>query len=370
VAGNAPQLARAERALGLDSWCVTLARSPYGYDADEVLWRERDGPLRRELKRWALVARALAHFDVIHFNFGATILPCPADPRPGSGTGELLRQAIAFYKRLICLRDLPLLKRAGKRIFVTFQGDDARQGDFCRTHFDVHFAHEVEPGYYSESSDARKRARIELFGRYADGIYALNPDLLHVLPSHARFLPYASVDLREWVPPSEPPGARRRIRVVHAPSHRGVKGTRHLVDAASALEAEGLDFELVLVENLPRVEARRFIESADIVVDQLLAGWYGGLAVEAMALGKPVVAHIREADLKFVPPDMRRALPVVDAQPATIRDVLRRLMTADRGTLPGMGRRGREYVERWHDPVRIGTELKAAYLAGSRAGRK
>ena len=29
---------------------------------------------------------------------------------------------------------------------------------------------------------------------------------------------------------------------------------------------------------------------ADLVVDQVLIGWYGALAVETMAMGKPVIA--------------------------------------------------------------------------------
>jgi len=52
---------------------------------------------------------------------------------------------------------------------------------------------DVEPGYYTPASDARKRWRIAQFATYADRIYALNPDLLHVLPAQAEFLPYANV---------------------------------------------------------------------------------------------------------------------------------------------------------------------------------
>jgi hypothetical protein len=72
--------------------------------------------------------------------------------------------------------------------------------------------------------------------------------------------------------------------IVHAPTHRAVKGTDVLLDAVAQLRAEGLRFELVLVEGVTRTEARRIYEEADLCVDQLFAGWYGGLAV-AWALG-------------------------------------------------------------------------------------
>jgi len=46
-------------------------------------------------------------------------------------------------------------------------------------------------------------------------------------------------------------------------------------------------------------------ETADLLVDQLLTGWYGAVAVEMMALGKPVVCYLREDDLKFIDSRMR-----------------------------------------------------------------
>src|SRR5262249_9205527 len=52
--------------------------------------------------------------------------------------------------------------------------------------------------------------------------------------------------------------------------------------------------DLEIVEGLHHDEARRRYERADIVVDQLNAGWYGLFANEAMALGKPVVTFLHE----------------------------------------------------------------------------
>jgi glycosyltransferase involved in cell wall biosynthesis len=336
VGGHAPELARAERALGLQSRSVALQASAYGYAVDETLTGPDAGRIAREMARWRLLVRALRDFDVVHFNFGSTIFA----PR-------------GF--------DLPLIARAGKRIFVTYQGDDARQGDYCRAHFPVHFAHDVAPGYYTPQSDARKRRSIAAMGARASGVYALNPDLLHVLPRGASFLPYANVDPSEWRPSPKAPGGT--LKIVHAPSHRGVKGTRYLVEAVERLKREGRSLELVLVENLRRDEARRIYENADLVVDQLLAGWYGGLAVEAMALGKPVVSYLREADLGFIPQPMREEMPIVRAEPGTIYDVLRAL---DPAMLPQLGRRARAYVERWHDPRKVAARTIEDYRRACR----
>jgi glycosyltransferase involved in cell wall biosynthesis len=336
VGGHAPQLARAERALGVASISVTLHENRYGYPVDESLSDDRDGWFARQRKRCALLGRALRAFDVMHFNFGSSI----------------------FGARML---DVPLLKRAGKAIFVTYQGDDARQGDYCRAHFDIHFAHEVGEGYYAPETDERKRRFIAMAGRHADGIYALNPDLLYVLPKGARFLPYANVDPVEWQPVGSAPRADGALRIAHAPSHRKVKGTQYLVDAVERLRASGVKAELELIEGMPRREARRLYEGADLVVDQLLAGWYGGLAVEAMALGKPVVSYLRAQDLSFVPAAMRDEIPVIDANPGSIYEVLRRFATVERGQLSARGAAGRQYVERWHDPSKIAIQVVEDY---------
>jgi glycosyltransferase involved in cell wall biosynthesis len=108
-------------------------------------------------------------------------------------------------------------------------------------------------------------------------------------------------------------------------------------------------------------DARAIYEKADLLVDQLLLSWYGGLAVELMALGKPVICYVREEDLRFIEPEMRSQLPVIQAEPGTIYSVLKQFLTARRHQLPEIGALSRAYVERWHDPLRIAASLKEAY---------
>jgi glycosyltransferase involved in cell wall biosynthesis len=345
VGGNPAGLAAAERELGLDSTTLAFRPSPYGYPSDEVVWDDDDGRLIGELKRWRLLPRVLRDFDVVHFNFGSTIAPqrLPVDA-VGAKPRSLPERA---YAAVLEQLDLRVLARAGKAIFVTFQGSDARPGN-------------PAGGPSSPEADKYKRRRIARFDRYADGIYALNPDLLRVLPARARFVPYAHVDARKWEPVAPARGASRPL-VLHAPTHRGIKGTSFIVEAVSRLQAEGLDFDFELVEDLPQAELRKLYERADLVVDQLLIGWYGGLAVEAMALGRPTVAYLREDDLSYLPPQMRAEIPVISAEPGTIQAVLKELMTTRRGELAAIGRRGYDYVRRWHDPLHVARQLVADY---------
>jgi hypothetical protein len=82
-----------------------------------------------------------------------------------------------------------------------------------------------------------------------------------------------------------------------------------------------------------------------------------------MALGKPVVAYLRTEDLAFLPEGMRSELPIVNAEPATIYAVLKRLLGEGAGWLAHLGKCSRAYVEQWHDPKRIAARLKADYEA-------
>lgn len=373
VGGNPQHLARVERELGLDSRSVVFRSSVYAYPADEILWPAGDPLWRFEARRWNLLWRALRDFDVIHFNFGMSILPhwVPDHADALKGVPPLVRRAYQLYAKLFELRDLPLLKQAGKVIVVTYQGNDARQGDYCREHFAISPVPEVDPSEYPPELDRRKRWKIATFARYADRIYALNPDLMHVLPPQTRFMPYAHIDLAEWTPRPEASSSDVPV-VLHAPSHRGMKGTRFILEAVERLQREGVPFEFVLVEGLSHAEARNLYQRADLLIDQLLCGWYGGLATELMALGKPVICYLRDGDLGFIPEAMRQELPIIQAEPATLEAVLREWLTVRRHELPERGRASRAFVERWHDPKTVAASLKADYeeLLARKGGRK
>lgn len=362
--GNHPQaLARAEQALGLDSRCVTVGEPPFGYDVDETVALPA-GELAGQVARWRLLARALREFDVVHFNFGRSIFEPPLIPVRPRGRRDVAHLPGRAYGHAVALRDVGLLRRAGKVVVVTFQGDDARQGTGpLATPLHRRLAEEVGPGYYTEYEDGLKRRRIAAFARHAHHIYFLNPDLAAFLPPRARFVPYASVDPATWRAGAATP-LPDVPHVVHAPSHRGIKGTGRILDAVDRLHGEGVPFRFTLVEGMSHDEARRVYEGADLLVDQLLVGWYGGLAVELMALGKPVICAIDDDVAgRAVPPDMLRDLPILRATPETIDEVLRAALTSERDAYKERARRSRAYVERRHDPARIAAELSADYEA-------
>lgn len=343
---------------------MAFTQNYISYPCDEVLWSRGTSLVTQQVRCWELLNRARRDFDVIHYNAGSSILPWKLSNRWGAA-GSL--RALPFSAYVGLCRRVERSWLRGKVLAVSFQGDDARQGDYCRKHFTISIAHETGSDYYTAESDETTRQRIARFDEIADLIYAVNPDLLWVLPRRARFVPYAHLDINDWLPVAKETPA---VPVVlHAPSHRGAKGTRYVVEAVDRLKSEGVSLEFVLVEDISNAEARKLYERADLVVDQLLVGWYGGFAVEAMALGKPTICYLRQSDFVFLPEEMRSELPLIVATPADIYAVLREWLVHRRDELQMRGRISRRYVERWHDPLRIASDLKADYERIARSKR-
>lgn len=354
VGGNAYCLSNAMRQLGLDSQCWILKPNYLKYGFDYSIASSHDGYLVTEIKR-IFALRYIFQFDIIFFNFGSTLFrPLALRRRTGWSLAFYLGvQIYMAYARVMQRIELWLLHLLGKQVFIQYQGDDARQGDYCLSHYKISPATEVDEHYYHSASDEHKRRQIYLLKSYCKGIFALNPDLLNVLPTNAKFLPYSHIEPRDWPVCYSDEQSDRPLRIGHAPTHRGVKGTEYFLASLERLRNEGYRFELILIEKVSHEEAKTIYRTLDVVLDQLFVGWYGGLAVEAMALGKPVVAYIRDDDLVHIPREMREELPILRASPRTLDADLREVLTKSHKDLVDIGRRSRSYVERWHDPREV-----------------
>lgn len=330
MAGNAHGLSQGERRLGLDSQVLALYSRPFGYPADiEYRLDGRSLPVRL-LGHFEAFVRYRSGYDVFHFNGGATPLH--------------------FRSYGLILLDLPFYDRDARKFF-TFQGDDARPSRATDRRADV--------------DNARKRRAIEKAARHADHLFALNPDLLAYLPEGmSSFLPYTIPTYYTSVGYKHDFFVDDRVRVVHAPSNRAAKGSHHVFAAIEKLQEELADrFVFETIEGVSNSEAQQRIARADLLIDQLLIGWYGGVAVEAMRMGVPVAVYVDHSKLERVPQRMVADFPFIHVTADTLRDRLRAILR-DRDQLKEAGRRARDYVERWHDPEMVAGVVANAYATG------
>ncbi|HEY2073586.1 MAG TPA: hypothetical protein VGG88_08430 [Gaiellaceae bacterium] len=287
---------QALRARGVDAQLVVFNRYRLHPEADVDLQR-KGGLLRQQATQWRAFSRLAPHTDIFHFYFGLTLVPK--------------------------IFQFPLLKASGKKSVMHFLGSDIR-------------------GRPPEDLKWARRAGAIVIGSY-DAIRWV-PDA-HVIP------PGIDVAAIEPAPPKD----REHPVVLHAPSSRSRKGTEEVVAAAAKL---GLNLELV--EGVDHRAAFERYRAADLVVDQLNAGWYGMFAIEAMALGKPVVAFLHEEAKQRTEEAFGIELPIVHATKETLPDVLERLVS-DPAELRRIGAASRAYVEQVHDLSVVADRLLDLY---------
>jgi glycosyltransferase involved in cell wall biosynthesis len=296
IAGIPWENVQALRRKGIDARLVVFERGKLHPEADSSL--DRHGPLAQRLaQQLAAFARLAPQTDIFHFYFGLTLIP----------------KSLQF----------PLLRALHKKSVFHYLGSDIR-------------------GRSPQELAYGKRADAQIVGSY-DAVRWV-PEA-HVIPPGLDLAPFTPV------PPSDSP----RPLVVHAPSNREKKGTRWVIEAC-----EQLDVELEIVEGVPHNVARERYARADIVVDQLNAGWHGIFALESMALGKPVVTYLKPDVVERSAAGFGVRLPVVPATKETLAAVLRPLVEQP-ALRRELGAASRAYVEQVHDIDRVSDRLIDLY---------
>jgi glycosyltransferase involved in cell wall biosynthesis len=296
IAGIPWENVQALRRKGVDARLVVFERGRLHHEADWSL--DRHGNLARRLAtQFAAFAKLAPQTDVFHFYFGLTLIP----------------KSLQF----------PLLKLLRKKSVFHYLGSDIR-------------------GKSREQLAYGTRADAEIVGSY---------DALRWVPG-AHVIP-PGLDLRPLTP--VPPSDNPRPLVVHAPSNREKKGTRFVIEACAQLPVE-----LDIVERVPHEVARERYARADIVVDQLNAGWHGVFALESMALGKPVVTYLKPDVVEQSAEGYGIRLPIVPATKDTLVDALRPLVESPQ-LRREIGAASRAYVEQVHDIERVADRLLDVY---------
>ena len=288
---------QALRRRGIESDLLVFNRYKLHPEADISL--ERHGKLlRQQATQWRAFLKLLPRYDVFHFYSSVTLVP----------------KSVQFR----------ILHALGKKGVYQYLG-----------------------------SDIRGKTREQLaYGLKADAEIVSSYDAIRWVPDADVILPGVEV---AKIAPAIPSADKQRPLIIHAPSSRRRKGTEHVVAAVESLDA---DFRVV--EGLTHDEAFELYREADIVIDQLNAGWYGVFAIECLALGKPVVTFLLEEAVRRTEEAYGVEVPVISATAETLRERLRPLV-ADAALRHRVGAASRAYAERLHDIDTIAGELIELY---------
>lgn len=208
-------------------------------------------------------------------------------------------------------------------------------------------------------SESKFQSNYKTLTRYSSVVFSMG-DMSEYTPNSDNqlfFWPVNIYDDLKFQNPCYPKKSIGTLKIVHAPNHREFKGTIHLIRAVEALKDEGLDLDLCLVERVPNEDAILIYKSADIIFDQCMIGFHGYFALEAMALGKPVMCFIRKPEEYLLNPT---ECPIINTSKDTLVDDLRCLVTA-KSALHEIGYRSRAYIEKHFTINAFGNRLKDAY---------
>lgn len=277
TAGYCGQLVRGFREIGVRADHLDLASDPLSY-------RTVRGPMHVRLVRWLEQRRRGSR----RFRPAWTLFHRAA-------MGLLLLHAVVTYDAFVFragdsflgLRDLPLLRRLGKRVVVVFFGSDSRPSYLNGA--------EVARGITGARAAAETAAKRRMIERIEASATAI---VCHVMTAHlhrrrvAAFLeigiprPSASPERLEEPLPAE----GRTVRVLHAPSRTVDKGTDLVRAAVEDARRAGANVTLEIITGRPHREVLDAIAASDFVIDQVYSDTpMAGFAAEAAALGRPAI---------------------------------------------------------------------------------
>ena len=149
----------------------------------------------------------------------------------------------------------------------------------------------------------------------------------------------------------------KRLRIVHAPTSRSMKGTELLLPVIEAVK-KVRDIDFVIIENKPHEEVIRMKETCDLAIEQV--GNFGGTgygrnSLETLALGIPTITEMTPDYVAWLPEN-----PFVLATPKTLFERLVELI--DNPLLRfETSARGRKWVEKYHSYEAVHKKLMDLY---------
>ncbi|MBF0235254.1 MAG: glycosyltransferase [Desulfamplus sp.] len=184
------------------------------------------------------------------------------------------------------------------------------------------------PITFNACNDDHCQNRLDAEGKHADLILNHEPDLSEN-NQNAKFLP-GMIDTDFWNPDIPIPDKykininKEEVRILHAigGNNRGnVKGTLQIKQTIEKLQEKGFNIQFDIVTGVSCNILRYQILQADIVIDQLIAGYFGSFARESMALGKPVISTLFPHRRSFFPD-----IPILTIEESPLTVILEELV--------------------------------------------
>ncbi|HBG60809.1 MAG: hypothetical protein A2Y03_07320 [Omnitrophica WOR_2 bacterium GWF2_38_59] len=330
--GLGGHLALYQREMGYKATACVYNDNFYLPNSDLNLDLKNKNPLLRIFISIHFFINCLIKYNTFHFYFGRTF----------------------FHLGL----DLPILKLFGKKMIMTYCGSEIRLFKDVENKRNP-YSHLVRNKYNNPLFDEFKKVMMWWHNIWIHKFFAVRSLYFH----SSVVIPKKKLIKDLWInnvidPQSFHPSFKtNKIPVlVHAPSNPEVKGSAYIEKAIADLKHEGFNFIYKRVENLPFEKAKKIYQKeADIIIDQVLLGDFGCLAVEAMSFGKPVCCYLAK-DIASEMPDC----PIVNCNIDNLKEKLSYLIRNPDERIR-IGKESRNYVVKVLNKNKICIELINCY---------
>lgn len=238
-------------------------------------------------------------------------------------------------------REVHALQERGVSVAMMGHGTDIR---LPRLHAELSaFSPYRDTDWYFGKEERDAQRNVALLTDLGVPIFVSTPDLIDFVPD-ARWCPVV-IDPSRWERSKRDHGGP--LRVVHAPTNPRLKGTDLIEPTLARLQAQGV-IEYTRVAGVPHAGVPALFAQSDVVLDQFRLGSYGVAACEAMASGCVTVGHLDSWVRDRVFDVTGHDIPLVEATPDTLEQVLRGL-AADHDGRRDIATRSRTFVREVHD---------------------
>lgn len=258
----------------------------------------------------------------------------------------------------VVAREVDWLRARGVEVGMVCHGTDIRLPD-RHAQLDEWSPFRDAPAEWVSRMRTRAEFNQRVLDRVAAPVFVSTPEMLLDRPG-SRWLPIV-VDVERWTTPSDVLSRDRPV-VLHAPTNPLVKGTALIEPLVQRMhDAGAIDYRRVV--RVPSSQMPALYSEADVVLEQFALGMYSVTSVEAMAAGRIAVAHVHDQVRDHVRATTGLDLPVVEATPATLSDVLDDIRSRP-DHYREVAKRGPDFVRAVHDG-RLSARALAPFLGVS-----
>lgn len=241
--------------------------------------------------------------------------------------------------------------------YITFLGSEVRNPEIEKP-MNPYFEKVHNSGFYEYKKDETAANSIAIQKKYKSlgfkGIF--NPEVIHFINPEVLELKH------HYNHPGKATFSRNKqngekLSFMHAGTAPYAKGSFEINDIMDELIQEGYPIDYHFVTKVPLEEFNYILSTSDFYIDQMIWGWYGVAAIQALSLGIPTITYLGEAQLQHCP-----NTGIINANLDNLKSRIKELCD-NRKQYAQLEKKSLEAFKENHNPKQVATHLINCYIS-------